>query len=165
MASASQSLRRRVASPDEELPRIEIVQRGQEPGSVGGAGVRACGFTRRLVGCGCWRRDAAATRSRDDCATLAAAAVRRMPRLRAGPRHHDAIGAPSTVSARCPLRFETGRDGARRSGVMNRLKPKSAIGNASEPRHFGGYAEMKCAVPCSRLASCSECAPEVSPRQ
>jgi len=27
---------------------------------------------------------------------------------------HDA-GAPSTVSARCPFGFETGRDGARRS--------------------------------------------------
>src|ERR1017187_1920293 len=67
---------RRVASPDEELPRIEIVHRGHEPGSVGSAGVLACGFTRRLVGCGCWRRGAAPTRSRDDCATLAAAAVR-----------------------------------------------------------------------------------------
>src|ERR1039458_1603723 len=34
------------------------------------AGVLACGSTRRLVGYACWRRDAPATRSRDDCATL-----------------------------------------------------------------------------------------------
>src|SRR5258706_12052136 len=33
------------------------------------AGVLACEFTRRLAGCSCWRRDAAATRSRDGCAT------------------------------------------------------------------------------------------------
>jgi len=33
------------------------------------AGVLACEFTRRPAGCWCWRRDAAATRSRDGCAT------------------------------------------------------------------------------------------------
>src|SRR5205814_5875692 len=33
------------------------------------AGVLACGLTGRLARCSCWRRDAAATRSRDGCAT------------------------------------------------------------------------------------------------
>src|SRR5881396_1581975 len=33
------------------------------------AGVLACEFTGRLARCSCWRRDAAATRSRDGCAT------------------------------------------------------------------------------------------------
>ena len=33
------------------------------------ADVVVCGFTRRFVGCSGWRRDAATTRSRDDCAT------------------------------------------------------------------------------------------------
>ena len=33
------------------------------------AGVLACECTGRLAGCSCWRRDAAATRSRDGCAT------------------------------------------------------------------------------------------------
>ena len=32
------------------------------------AGVLACEFTGRLARCSCWRRDAAATRSRDGCA-------------------------------------------------------------------------------------------------
>jgi hypothetical protein len=47
--------------------------------------------------------------------------VRRNPRRGTGPCCHDVIGAPSTVSANIKPERATSRDGARRSGVIDRL--------------------------------------------
>ena len=53
----------------EMLHDFKIAHRGHELPGKCSAGVLACKFTRRPAGCSCWRRDAAATRSRDGCAT------------------------------------------------------------------------------------------------
>src|SRR5258706_16210930 len=52
----------------EHLQNCDVSWAHELPGKCS-AGVLACEFTRRLAGCSCWRRDAAATRSRDGYAT------------------------------------------------------------------------------------------------
>ena len=53
----------------ESLLGIFAVHWDHEPPGGSSAGVLACEFTGRLARCLCWRRDPAATRSRDGCAT------------------------------------------------------------------------------------------------
>src|SRR5258707_15048700 len=53
----------------ESFHDFKIAHRDHELPGKCSAGVLACEFTGRLARCSCWRRDAAATRSRDGCAT------------------------------------------------------------------------------------------------
>ena len=67
---------------------------------------------------------------------------------------HDA-GTPSTVSARCPPEFETGRDGARRSNPAKATRPGTTPWNSP---HAGGDSDLlTLAAPEMKLVSRFTC--------